>query len=100
MLTKLCALFLLALVVSPFTAPFRTCGPAQTSSSASIDEVEPSSSLGPLITETGRPKIAKTRGTVIVTRSAPEAPVILITRSITPRADVRDRAIRSTILRV
>jgi hypothetical protein len=100
MLTKLCALVLLALVVSPFTAPFRTCGPAQAPSTASIDEVDPTSLLVPLITETGRLKIAKTRGSVIVTYSVPQPAVTWITQSITPAADVRDRSIRSTILRV
>ncbi len=100
MLTKLCALFLLALVVSPFTAPFRTVDLAQMSSPVLTDDVDPGSLLAPCVNEARRLKIATTVGIETVTHSVSHPPVTFIARPVAPAGDVRDRSVRSTVLRL
>jgi hypothetical protein len=99
MLKKLCTLVVLALAVSPFTAPFGTCDTPQISSLVIIGENDPASRVAPLVTEAGRLKIAPTVRIVAVSLVVAAPPVAFITPSIAPTSGLRDRSTLSTILR-
>jgi hypothetical protein len=100
MLKKLLALAVLALALSPFTAPFRTCDPSQISSVVLIDENESGSLVAPLVTECGRLKIATTVGTLIVAPLIAQPPDTFITQSIARMNGSGERSIAPTVLRV
>jgi hypothetical protein len=99
MLKKLSAFAVLALALSPFTAPFRTCDSHQISSTPFIGENDPGPLVASLATETGRLKIAPTAGVVAVSHCS-EPPLTFGTRSKAPARGVSERRIFSTILRV
>ena len=100
MLKKLSAFAVLALALSPFRAPFRTCDSQQISSTPFIGENDPGPLVASLATETGRLKIAPTAGVVAVSHGGSEPPLTFATRSKAPTPGVSERRIFSTILRV
>jgi hypothetical protein len=99
MLKKLCTLVVLALAVSPFSAPFGTCDTPQILSLVVNGENEPSSLVAPLPTAAGRLKVAPPMGIVVVSLVVAAPPVTLITPSNAPTSGLSDRSPLSTILR-
>ena len=97
MLKNLCALVLLGLAVSPFTAPFQTCYEASQAIVAPLtNEDDPGSLVGPLLTQAGRLTVALPTGLSI----SHFVPVAFVVRFI-PRANhTRLPWIRLTVLRV
>jgi hypothetical protein len=100
MLKKLCALVLLALALSPFTAPFSTFDSPKTSSPVLIHEHNPGSVIAPLITETGRLKIAPIVGTLVISYFLADPRIISSAQLISPAVPVSRRSTLSAILRV
>jgi len=97
MLRKWCTFVVLALAVTPFTAPFRTCDPQPISSPVLVDEND---LVAARTTEAGRLKIAPAIGIVVVSLSVAAPPVTFITPSVAPTIGITDRSILSTILRL
>jgi hypothetical protein len=99
MFKKLATLFLVALAVSPFTAPFQTYDPPQILSPVLIDENNPGSLIAPLATDAGRLKIALPVGFGGSGLSA-LCPVALLMSSIALPSAISDRSNLSTVLRL
>lgn len=99
MLKDLCALVFLALAVSPFTAPFQTCGEANAAVVAPINnENDPGSLVSPLVMKAGRLTVAiASPGGLGVSHFVPLA---LLTPFIPPTSHTRHDSIRPTVLRV
>lgn len=99
MLKNLCTLVLLALAVSPFTAPFQTCAETKTAVVGALNnENDPGSIVSPLVTETGRLTVAVAPPVGLGVSYF--VPLALFTPFIPPTSHVRDDSIRPTVLRV
>jgi len=100
MLKKACAFALVALIVSPFTAPFRTLESAQLPSHSLIDDNDPGSLIAPLTTEIGRLKIVPAVGVVTASHFICRPPAAFTTTSFAPTRGLCNRSMLSTILRL
>jgi hypothetical protein len=111
---KLCAISLLALALSPFTAPFQTCDFADSMSGTGTDEAvmltpptvaQTSLSDGagslvpPLTTETGRLKLAPVSG-LVISNVVARPPVTYLAPPVTPSPDISGSSFPPTVLRV
>lgn len=99
MFTKLCTIVVLALALSPFTAPFSTCDSPLRSSTALIDDDDPGSLVAPLTTETGRLRIVPDVGILLVSHFL-AAPPVFRTESVRRSSVVGERSELPTILRL
>ena len=99
MLRNLCALALLVLAVSPFTAPFQTCGDVTAATVAPINnENDPGSLVSPLVTKTGRLTVAVARPTRLGVSYF--VPLALFPPFVRPTSHTRHESIRPAVLRV
>ena len=97
MLKNLCALVLLALAVSPLTAPFQTYTETKATVVALLtSEDDPGSFVAPLVTNTGRLTVATPAGLGI----SYCIPVVFLAPFIPPASHIRRDSLRPTVLRV
>jgi hypothetical protein len=114
MLTKLCAISLLALALSPFTAPFQTCDLADSANGTGTDEAVmltpptvthtslsdgAGSLVPPLTTAAGRLRLTPVSELVISTLVA-LPPVAYVAPPVTPPPDISGSSFPPTVLRV
>jgi hypothetical protein len=94
MIRKLAALLLLVLILTPFTAPFQTCAPRETSSPVLIEENDPASLVMSERHERNAPSAfgASVGGGVVCSGAFPGGPIA-------SRNPATARAIVSTVLR-
>jgi hypothetical protein len=100
MLHKLCTLFLVALALSPFTAPFQTYSPTEMACPIPEDEKSSGTSVASLATDSGRLKIAAPVGIITVSLFIPESLGTRLGPPIERATPVIDRSTLSTILRL
>jgi hypothetical protein len=96
MLKNGCALVLLALVVSPFTAPFQTCN-THAAGVASLTEADDAGSMvAPLVTKAGRLTVTPLTRVVI----SHVVPVAFVRSFIPPHRNTRRDSVRPRVLRL
>jgi hypothetical protein len=112
MLTKFCAVLVLLLAASPFTAPFQTCHFADLASGtgtdgavmvtpptgASIPSVDEASSIPPLRTETGHVRLAPVSELVNTSVPAPP-PLVFLGLPIDSRSRITGYSVPPSVLR-
>jgi hypothetical protein len=97
MLTKLCATWLLALILSPFTAPFQTYDLAD-SAGGTVAAADAGSLIGPPATEKGRLRLAPVSALIISNVVA--APMVLFLASPSAPRRIINSPVPTTILRL
>ena len=101
MATKLCAIAVLALIVSPFTAPFRTLDLSPDNSPIAFDQADSAGQIGSLVTQSGRLKITPPMGVAVLVPSGAEPPLIaVVSRTSTAVPRLADDPNRFTVLRL
>jgi hypothetical protein len=97
MLNKLCALLLLALAASPFTAPFQTCGESNATVAVELaNENDPGSLFAPRVTKSGHATIVPLAALSLSYSS----PIVALSWFAIPTIRSRQDSSRPIVLRV